>query len=517
MHTLRFKLETTAYDEQVIEKRFHALSHVHNVMVKHAKKLLKRLKFHAEYQELRKQYAALLAERCGAALNKKQDLSPAEEKQKKQLSAAMEGIRSGMGLSNAGFQAYLKVCGRQFSKCLSSQQVQKEASRVWAGVQKVLFSDGKEIHFKKFMDFDTISGKTNTNGVKFDKDTLSISWLGLTIPCRQPKKPADTAYTAESLDHKVSYCEIVRKMFPDGWHYYVTVYLDGDAPVKHKCSQDAAKNVMGIDPGVSTIAGVSGTTAVLEELAPGCKRYAMEIERLQEKMDRSRRASNPDRYNEDGTVKKGIKKKWKCSNTYLGDRRKLKSLYRQKAAYTKQSHEELAGRLLDDSLHFITEDMPYKGLQRRAKKTERQEKASDIRQKDGTTKKVRKYKRKKRFGKSLNNRAPALFLSILERKALLRGGSFAKVDTKAYRASQYDHTTDSYVKIPLSQRDKQIGDHEVQRDLYSAFLIRNSNDTYDHPDRVRCIDSFEIFLDMQDRLLSDMKRRQVSMKQCFGF
>lgn len=129
-------------------------------------------------------------------------------------------------------EIYLKVCGRQFSKCLSYQQVQKEASRVWAGTQKVLFGDGKDIHFKKYMDFDTVSGKTNTNGVKFDKDTLSISWLGLVIPCRQPGRASDAAYTAESLAHKVSYCEVVRKMFPDGWHYYVIVYLDGDTPVK---------------------------------------------------------------------------------------------------------------------------------------------------------------------------------------------------------------------------------------------------------------------------------------------
>lgn len=236
MHTIRFKLETTTYDEQVIEKRFHALSHVHNVMVRHAKKLLKQLRFHKEYQDLRDQYIAL---------GKKQELSTAEAKQKKQLSAAMQKIRGGMGLSDAGFQAYLKVCGRQFSKCLSSQQVQKEASRVWASTQKVLFGDGKDIHFKKYMDFDTISGKTNTNGVKFDKDTLSISWLGLTIPCRPPKKAADAAYTAESLAHKVSYCEVVRKMFPNGWHYYVIVYLDGDAPAKHKRPGDAAKNRMG--------------------------------------------------------------------------------------------------------------------------------------------------------------------------------------------------------------------------------------------------------------------------------
>ena len=67
MHTIRFKLETTSYDEQTMEKRFHALSHVHNVMVKHAKKRLKKLQFHAEYQEWKKQYIVL----C-----KKQELSP---------------------------------------------------------------------------------------------------------------------------------------------------------------------------------------------------------------------------------------------------------------------------------------------------------------------------------------------------------------------------------------------------------------------------------------------------------
>lgn len=508
MHTLRFKLKTTAYDEQIIEKRFHALSHVHNVMVKHAKKLLKQLRFHKEYQELRTQYAVL---------GKKQELSLAEGKQKKQLSAAMKEIRSGMGLSDAGFQAYLKVCGKQFSKCLSSQQVQKEASRVWSGVQKVLFNDGKDIHFKKYMDFDTVSGKTNTNGVKFDKDTLSIRWLGLTLPCRQPKKVTDATYTAESLDHKVSYCEVVRKMFPNGWCYYVTVYLDGDAPVKRKRSEDAAKNRMGIDPGVSAIAGVSGITAILEELAPEWKRYAKGITDLQEKMDRSRRAANPDKYDKDGKAKKGGKGRWVYSNTSINDRRRLKSLFRQKAAYTKQSHEGVANRLLEDSLHFIVEDMSYRSLQKRAKNTARQEKASDVAQKDGTTKKVYKYKRKKRFGKSLNNRAPAMFLSILEKKALTLGGTFVKVDTRVYKASQYDHTTDRYVKAPLSQRSKIIGGHEVQRDLYSAFLIRNSNDTYDRPDRLKCIEGFETFLDMQDRLLADMKRRQMSMKQCFGF
>ena len=438
--------------------------------------MLKRLESHKESQELRGQYAAL---------NKKPELSLAGRKQKERLSAAMGKIRGGMGLSDAGFQAYLKVCGRQFPKCLSSQQVQKEASRVWAGTQKVLPGDGKDIHFKKYMDFNTVSGKTNTNGVKFDKGTLSIRWPGLTIPCRQPKQGADASYTAGSLGHKVSYCGISRKMFPNGWHYYVAVYRDGDAPKKHG---HAGTGMMGIDPGVFTMAGVSDTTVFLEELAPGCKRYAKGIMRIQEKLDRSRRASNPGRYNEDGTVKKGRWGKWNYSRTYKKDRRRLKSLYRQKAAYTKQSHEGLAGRLLKDSLNFIVEDMPYKSLQKRAGKTGCREEAPGVAQKDGTTERAHKHKRRKRFGKSLNGRAPAMFLSILEKKALALGGPFVKVGTKSYKASQYGHVTDNYAKAPLSQREKTVGRHPVQRGLYSACLIRNSNETYGRPDRAGCIE-----------------------------
>lgn len=71
--------------------------------------------------------------------------------------------------------------------------------------------------------------------------------------------------------------------------------------------------------------------------------------------------------------------------------------------YRKQSHEGLVNRFLEDSLHFIVEDMSYKTLQKKDKRTEFQEKVSDMVQKDGTMKRTHKYKRKKRFGKSSNN------------------------------------------------------------------------------------------------------------------
>ena len=164
---------------------------------------------------------------------------------------------------------------------------------------------------------------------------------------------------------------------------------------------------------------------------------------------------------------------------YLKNRDLLKTLYRKKSAYIKQSHEEMIKELIRDSSFFVVEKMSFRGLQKKAKKTERSEKTSDIRQKDGTTKQIHKYKRKKRFGKSLNNRAPAEFIEILTKKAELYGGAVYKVDTMKFKASQYDHVSDTYTKHSIHDRERNIDGNTVQRDLYSALgqFTRNYTQT----------------------------------------
>ena len=141
----------------------------------------------------------------------------------------------------------------------------------------------------------------------------------------------------------------------------------------------------------------------------------------------------------------------------------------------------------------------------------------EVKQKDGTVKVIQKYKRKKRFGRSINRRAPARFLLELERKLEAVGGVYAEVDTKEFKASQYNHVTDTYEKIPLSQREKEIGKRRVQRDLYSSFLIRNADLDFKYPDREKCEYEFEDFANLQDQLILKMKESGLSMRQCFGF
>ena len=142
MHTVQLLLKTSKYERHEIDRRFHALAHLHNVCVKHARKCMIRLQHDKRYAELRQLYNELV---------NKEKMSKEEKSQKKKLAKQLAACRTEQGLSKASLEHYLKVCGKQFSKLLSSQQVQAEADRVWCGVERCLFGNGKELHFKKIV------------------------------------------------------------------------------------------------------------------------------------------------------------------------------------------------------------------------------------------------------------------------------------------------------------------------------------------------------------------------------
>lgn len=78
---------------------------------------------------------------------------------------------------------------------------------------------------------------------------------------------------------------------------------------------------------------------------------------------------------------------------------------------------------------------------------------------------------KKRHGKSIKNRCPGYFQAQAKAKFERTGGVYIEVPI-TYRASQYDHTCNKYIKKALSQRMYELADRtRVQRDWYSSFLM----------------------------------------------
>ena len=508
MHTLTFGLYTTRFDKKRLDRSFRAAWHIQTVCIKHAQSLLNFLDNDRDYRGYRKAYGLLKQQISDAEGSGDVELVTSLSEQIKDVAELMNDRRESIGLTEKGLQSYLKVQGKQMKNLVSSTQRQAIASNVWKGVEDILFCDGKRLHIKKLVEFSTIPGKNPKNGVRFyDKEHAGfypesikprykeeVEFLGLQMRCKIDRKDP---YVAESLSHKIKYCSLKRLEFNGGYRYYVILTLDGPAPKK---IADPKGLDMGIDPGVSTMASVTDESAHLMELAPKAGEYEKEIRAVQTRIERSERALNPDNFNKDGTRKKG-RHKWKRSRRCLRMKRKLRVLNRKKTAYTDTSHHTLANILIKEcgGGAILCERMDYGALAKRGKKRERQDKESVITKKNGEKAKVRKYKRKKRYGRSILSRSPSKFLDILSKKAEQYGGKFLRVAKASFKASQYDHVEDACKKIPLSQRFKTVGGNEVQRDLYSAFLILNATIGLDKPDRDKCLYGFGKFLENQDR------------------
>ena len=203
-------------------------------------------------------------------------------------------------------------------------------------------------------------------------------------------------------------------------------------------------------------------------------------------MDRSRRATNPDNYNEDGTIKRQGNKKvrWNKSNHYIKYQNELKELYRKQADIRKYQHECLANYIISLGNKVYVEKMNFAGLQKRAKNTEKNDKG--------------KFKRKKRFGKSLANKAPSMLLNIINRKLGYYGEKLIEINTLEAKASQFNHFDGTYTKKSLSQRWNDFDGIRIQRDMYSAFLIMNISDDLKSFDIDKCNERFENFYQLHN-------------------
>jgi hypothetical protein len=192
---------------------------------------------------------------------------------------------------------------------------------------------------------------------------------------------------------------------------------------------------------------VSDEQASLERFCDELKNKQKEIRRLQRKLDRQRKANNPQNYNPDGTIKPG-KKIWHESTRLKITKRKLAELQRKLAAHRKTLHGNLVNRTLRQGKHVKTEKLSYRAFQRN-------------------------------YGRSVKDRAPGKFMDILRRKAENASGSVYEFSTKETKLSQYCHKCGKYTPKPLSERWHTCCNLNIQRDLYSAFLagsvVENNN------------------------------------------
>ena len=310
---------------------------------------------------------------------------------------------------------------------------QKIATRAFRAVQKKAFGIAKQVRFKGKNQFDTLEGKDNGQGLRFRNNVLQ--WSGLELPCIIDETNKLITY---SLNHRVKYCRLVRRKINNRDRFYLQLILEG-IPYQNSAHKIGTEEV-GLDVGIGTITIVGDTKAELKQFCSELVPDQTMKRKLQRKMDRSRRATNPDNYTEGGTVKKKIKK-WNRSGRYIRTSGKLKEKERKLAAYRKSLHGRDINQIIAIGTRVKTEDVSYKGWQ-------------------------------KLFGKSIGMRAPSMFINRLKIKAEHAGGYLFEFPTYTTKLSQTCHICEEAVKKPLNQRWHECCGIRMQRDLYSGFLSK---------------------------------------------
>ena len=510
MYTVRFQLELNASEKRFLSKSFFYVNRMHNQLVRHATNCLNALFHDKEYMVARKAYGE-----TGFSKKKTDELSNSEKKKKKELSSIMASKQKEYKLTKGALYKFVSKEQKKYKNYINSHQAQAEADAVYNGIEKVLFEDGHYLHYRRYNSFDCIKQKCAATGVKLPRWD-AICFMKHYFRVRIPEDEyIQSILSSSDLKKDVVYSFLKRIEFNSGFKYYVVITLRGDTPKRIELSEDGGHRT-GVDFGTSTIATVSNNEVHLEELAPNSARYEKEIRHKQNLVDASMRKHNPENYNKNSSVKKG-KHKWKTTRRCKRLKRQIRVLYRKQTAYIKTSHHTFINKVVQNTSEFILEPMDFKALQKKSKKTERQDEATPVKQKDGSLKTVCKYKRKKRYGHSIKNRSPGLMQADLKTKATQYGIPYYEIDIHQYRASQLHHDTGEYSKPALNERFKTIEGYRVQRDLYSAFLICHTDDTLTVPDFKACHLDFPHFVEMQDTLILNMKKCGRTMKSCFGF
>lgn len=474
-YCVTFPLITEKYQENILNKRYEISRQLYNAVLSKAYKRYKSMIETKKYRQLKEQ------------------INNANEKEKKRLYKQLNEMYKQYRLNEYSLHEDIQEMQHHFSENIDSFTAQKIATRVWSAFEDLLFGDGEIVHFKKYGELDSLEGKSNKTGIRF-KDGFLI-WNGLKIPV---KIDYNNPYEYQALKDEICYCRIKRRFIKGKYKYYLQIVFKGVPPMKINKDGEVKRHIgngtVGLDIGTQTIAIVSNVDVKLLELADRVNNIEKEKRRILRYMDRSRRANNPDNFNEDGTIKKG-KLKWVKSNRYIKAQNKLRELYRKQADVREYQHQLLSNYILSLGNKIKVEEMNFKGLQKRSKKTEKNDKG--------------KFKRKKRFGNSLANKAPAKLLTILDNKLKYFGEKLIKVNTKEVKASQYNHLNCRYNKKKLSQRWNDLNGIKIQRDLYSAFLIQHVNDDLCNINQEECKRDFERFKILHDKEIERLNNSEV--------
>ena len=454
-YVVSVKLKLPKSIEYRLEKSFRVASSAYNEALNFGLRRFEALKQNSRYQEL---------------LELRRNNNIQKEYDKELLK-----MRKIYSLTEFGLSAHL---GQQRKKPdssykqLNSGELQVIAGQAYKALEKVIFYQIKKssLRFRSKYDLNvSYRNRINITGTRIIQSNrkgyayrlyMHKTTTFVDIPIKAFSKHQQMSLLKSE---KIKYVQIIRKTIRGKYIYILQIVCQGFPLTKVK----RGEGIMGIDPGISTVAYVSKNSLGLVDLIPkNVNKKEKLMSFLDKAIERSRRINNPNCYDSNGTVKKGSKFK-RPSNRQVRLKIRRIQAYHSLSEERKKIQGQLVNHLVSQASLIKIEDLNVKGLQRRSK---------GIR----INPKTNRPFSKKRFGKSVFRAAPSSFRQLLQTRANQLGVDIEIIKPKNLKPSQYNHLTQTFEKKALSIRLYDLSDKwtSVQRDLYSAFLIGHIENGY---------------------------------------
>lgn len=428
-------LKTEKWQEDCLDKRFELCRKVYNNMLSYEIKQWQKMTHDHRYMESKK-----VIDDTYRISDEKEKKQAKKSDTYKEAAQMQKELLMEYGFSEFAFTNKVLEFQRVYSQNVSSTVATRSIAKpMWAAFEKKLFGNGQTVHFKRYGDFTSIASDgrsgirmvNDKNRTVLERDGDEKLFVMVSNPGNKKTlkipliiKKNDT-YKQEMLSRKIRVVRITRKMVKGTYRYSVQLTVDGLPAIRFNKETGEIKNTVGtgkagvyIDTESVTIAKADGTFEVID-LSSGIPDYSKEIAALQQYMENSRRISNPENYNADGTIKKGTvengrrtKLKWTFSKGYEKAKIRLSELYRvQKENRTLQRHR-VANYIISCGDTIIINDYPFEYMHRKKAFPEGEESKSN-----GSPK-----KKKRDTAANIQMNAPALLVTLTEQKLLSRGG-----------------------------------------------------------------------------------------------
>ena len=418
-------LKTEIWQEDVLAKTFEKFRQTYNVMLGYEYKQFRKLERNPKYIEAKEIIYSYYKEED--AEKKKQIKSSLEYKAAVKIQNEM---RKEWGFTEFGFVSESLRQGKYFM--LPSKAASYSIGKpMWIAFEKMFFGNGETVHFKKKGQWSSIASdsKSGLRIVGEDGKTVlemdsrekyycvykSKQGKALKMPLKIDHKDL---WLWEMMSRKIHVARITRKNVNGTYKYYVQLSVEGapaikydkNGEIKHPIKEDRIG--VYIDTTSVTIANSQGIQTINLNMTNDLEDEMAEIRQY---MDNSRRATNPDNFNDDGTIKKGIFKDgqrrplhWNYSHSYIKARNKLSNMLRVQKEQRTIRTNKIANTILAIGNNISVNDYPFQWAAQRKKETEYNEKTG-----------VPLSKAK--AGKKIAENAPASVIETLNKKLKARG------------------------------------------------------------------------------------------------